>query len=156
MFRWVNVNHLLKVYCIIFVDYSFKLGMQSILGIRLDGNISCIIILECTAVCASKHWARIKQAVRPSFNGADLMLPISSQSQLHNTDVLTMHTNHYHLWRTGMYSVCMDLLGTMCAIDWILPSQCEYNMQYVSSSTVCVHSLLITSVCVSVWATPAC
>lgn len=74
-----------------FVDSSFKLNMcdRDLTYRWAEWMYPHIIILEHTDVSSSKHWAQIKQAVRHSFNGADLMWPISKQSERHRTDVLT-------------------------------------------------------------------
>lgn len=97
-----------------FVDSSFKLNMcdRDLTYRWAEWMYPHIIILEHTDVSSSKHWAQIKQAVRHSFNGADLMWPISKQSERHRTDVLT--NKHQSL-----SSVCVcewEMTGDYCSV----------------------------------------
>lgn len=80
---WIpNVSHFCGLF--LYVGNAFQTR-------HADGlDRSHVIILEHTAVSASKQWIWIKHSVGLSFNGAQLMLPILSQSGHRNAGVMTM------------------------------------------------------------------
>lgn len=110
-----------------------------------DGlNISHIIILEHTAVSASKHWAPIKQAVRQSFNGADLMWPILSQSERHNT-----HDNAHQSLSSGMWRGKLDFIVCVCMRNRRIRAVCICWQPHYGCGFVCnLGGLCCVWVCV--------